>query len=73
VYRRGHRANHFAGRVFALLAGHRLKVSLRIIRVAAVIAVDADPMHFAGVQHLLFTHHRDIVFRLTRHDAGITA
>ena len=41
--------------------------------VAAEIAVDADPVHLAAVQHLLLADDGDVVLRLAGHDAGPAA
>src|SRR4029453_16164560 len=40
---------------------------------AAVVAVDADPVHLTPAQHFLFPDPRDVVFRLATDDAGVAA
>ena len=44
------RAADLAGRLLAMHAGHRLPVGLRVVRRAAVIVVDAQPVHLAAHQ-----------------------
>lgn len=59
--------------VFTVLTQYGLKVRFRIIRVAPVITVYADPVHFAAMQNFLLAHNRDVVFRLAGNDTGIAA
>src|SRR5579862_8177369 len=66
-------ADVFAGRVFALHAGHRLVIHFRIVEVAAEVSVDADPLHDAAAHHLFLTDHGDVVLRLAGDDAGVAA
>jgi hypothetical protein len=47
--------------------------ALRRGGVALVIAVDAQPVHFALAQHLLLADGRDVVLRLAGDDAGVAA
>src|SRR6185436_2301291 len=71
-----HRADHLAGRVLALHAGHGLRVGLdrlRPLRLARVVAVDADPVHLATLGHLVLAHHRDVVLGNAGGDAGVAA
>src|SRR5690606_4770340 len=68
------RAYRFAGREFAVLAGHRLKRNLRILgdhRIAGaaegrsfqfsvrVVTIQADPVHLATAQDLILADDRD--------------
>ena len=73
VNRRAHRADHFAGSVLALLARHRLEVSLGIVAVALEVGIDAKPVHVPSENRLLLAHDRNIVFRLAGDDAVIAA
>ena len=80
---RVHRADAFAGGCFAMLAEHRLDRHLRIlrgqlrvhigIRIVAVIAIDAHPVHLAATGHLVLADDGDVVFALTSHHAGRAA
>ena len=67
------RANHFAGRVLALLARDRLVVHGGIFRSALVVHVDAQPLHLAATHRLLLANYRDVVFRLAGHDARLAS
>src|SRR5690606_8369939 len=78
VYGGRDRTDRLAGRVFALHAGQRLEADRRIggvqaVSVAHIVAVDADPVHLASVLHLFLADGRNIVFGLTRRDAGVAA
>ena len=72
---RRHRANHFTGRLFALLAKDRLKI--RAVGFTQIvtreISVDPEPVHFAASLDLLLADHRDVIFRLAGYDARIAA
>ncbi len=68
-----HRTNVFAGSVFALHAGDGLLHHLRVVLVARVVTIHADPMHFASAQHLVLAHHRRIIFRHARDHTGIAS
>src|SRR5258708_618164 len=87
VYRGADGANLLARRVLTLLAGNRLKkcrgiekrlivarwiVGRRLDRLF-VVAVDADPMHFAAAHDLILADYGDVVFRLAGDHAGIAA
>ena len=68
------RADHLAGRVLAMHAGHRLEVAARGSSGSpVVVAVDAQPMHLASARDLILARHRDVVLRLAGDDAGIAA
>src|SRR5256714_10534234 len=73
MHRRADRADDFARRLLALLTWQRLIVSLRVRFVAAVVAVNPQPVHLAAAHHLLFADHRDVVFGVAGDDAGRTA
>src|SRR5271163_1012715 len=77
-------ANLLAGRVFALLAGDGLEegfgIRERIVILAAgiagfgldfVVAVDANPVHFAPAHHLVLANDGNIVFRLAGDHARV--
>ena len=68
-----HRADVFAGRVFALHAGNGLLDHFGIVLIARVVAIHADPVHFAAAQHLIFADHRSVVFRHAGDHAGVAA
>ena len=70
---RAHRANHFAGRVLALHAGHRLEERFGIVAVALVVGVDANPVHVAADDDLLFADDGDVVLRLAGEHAVVAA
>ena len=53
-------------------ARHRLECDCRRLGGAAVVAVDAQPVHLAAGEHLLLADHRDVVLRLAGGDAGLT-
>ena len=73
MHRRPHRANHFAGRILALHARHRLEVGVRILVVTDEIIVNAYPVHLPPAPHLPLPHHRNIVLALAGHHAGVAA
>src|ERR1041384_3250117 len=54
-------------------ARHRLVKSLGIIRLAFVIAIDAEPMHLAPARHFGLADDRTSVFRLAGDHAGVAA
>src|SRR5581483_3696768 len=64
-----HRTYQLAGSVFALHTGHRLVVENRIVEVAGVIRVHANPVHVAAAADLVFADHRNVVLRLARDHA----
>ncbi len=68
-----HRANNFAGRIFALHAGDRLEECSRVIAIAFVVGVDANPVHVAAEASLLLADDRDVVFRLAGQDAVVAS
>ncbi len=70
---RAHGADHFAGRVLALHAGHGLKVGFGIVAVALVVGVDANPVHVAANDALLLADDGDVVFRLAGDHAVVAA
>src|SRR6185437_2499504 len=67
------RAHHFARRVFAHHARHRLRVTAWVVHAAVEITVDPDPVHLAATLHLILADHRYVVFRLARHGARVAA
>src|SRR5208282_4039595 len=67
------RADVLARRVFALHAGQRLVVHLRVVQAAAEIGVDANPVHRAAARHLVLADDRDVVFGLARDHARVAA
>ena len=73
VDRRLHRADQFAGRMFAMHARHRRVVERRVVQAAAVISIHANPVHFAVLMDLLFTDDGDVVFHFTGDHAGVAA
>jgi len=73
MHSRAYWTNLLAGRVLAMLAGHRLEVCARRGQVALKISVDAQPLHIAADADLLLAHHGNIILRITAHDAGIAA
>ena len=70
---RAHRTNEFAWRILALHARHRLEISLRIITIALVVSIHAQPVHMAALVDLILADHRNVVFRLARNDAVVAA
>src|SRR6202035_3518205 len=73
VHRGRHRADHLAGGDLALHAGDRLVVGHGVVKAAGDVAVDAQPVHLALLQHLLLADRRDVVLRLAGDDAGAAA
>ena len=73
VHRGGDGADHLAGRLLALHAGHGLKMHRGLLRSAVEIAVDTNPVHLAPARDLVLADDGDVVFRLARHDAGVAA
>jgi len=71
VHRGADRADDFAGRVLALLARNRLVIHAGILGAALVVHVDAQPLHLAAAHRLLLADHRNVVLRLTCHDASL--
>ncbi len=65
--------NLLAGRVFAVLAGHRLQVCARRSQIAFKIGVDTQPLHVAPDFHLVLAHDGDVVLRVAAYDAGVAA
>src|SRR5690606_12200642 len=77
-----YRAYRFARSVVAMLTKHRLENHFRILcsvfeftpvidrSVAAVVAVDAQPVHLATVDDFLATHKGNVVLHVTRHHAS---
>ena len=55
----------FGGIASGFAAGSRERVR--------IIAINANPVHFASPHHLFFAHYRDVVFRLASDDAGVAA
>src|SRR5690606_11724285 len=80
-----HRADSLARCIIAMLAKHGLEYHLRILssilkfppvvhrRIAAVVAVDTQPVHFTAVDHFLAAHERHVVLYVTRHHASATS
>ena len=52
-----------------MLAEHRLRHHLRLLRAAREIAVDANPMHLAIARHLVLADNRNVILALTGHHA----
>src|SRR6185369_7926012 len=73
VHRRTNRADHFAGSVLALLAGHRLEVGLGIGAVTLEISIHAQPVHVPPEHSLLLADDGDIVLRLASDNAVVAA
>jgi hypothetical protein len=73
VDRRGDRADRLARRLLAVLAGHRHVEEVGVVEPAAVVGVDADPVHLAPDQHLVLADDRDVVLGLAGGDAGVAA
>src|SRR5271166_3185291 len=73
VDRRFDRADDLAGRLLAMHAGYGLKMGARLLCLAFVVAIDADPMHFASAQYFLLADHRNVVLRLAGDRAGAAA
>src|SRR5262245_15274322 len=69
--RRAYGTDDFAWRLLAVHAQDWLKETVRRIRVAFPISIDAQPVHLPLMDHLLLADHRDVVFGLARDDAGI--
>ena len=53
-----------------MLAEHRLRHRLRVFVRAGVIAVNANPVHFAALADHFLADDRDVVFALTGDHAG---
>ena len=66
-------AHDLARRVLALLAGHWLKISLRICLSAFVVGIDSKPVHLAAARDLFLPYYRYVVFGDARDDAGTAA
>src|SRR5580658_6460944 len=73
VIGRAHRADDFTGRVFALHAGHGLEERLRIVAIAFVVGVDANPVHVAADVDLLFADDGNVVLGLAGDHAVVAA
>src|SRR2546425_691067 len=71
--RRAHGTHRLARRVLAVHARHRLEVRLGMLGFAAVVRVDADPVHLTAAQHFGFSYHRNVVLRLAADDARVAA
>ena len=54
---------------------HNLRVSIIIIGrpINLEVSIDAQPVHFTTIEHLLATHNRHIVFGLACNDTTVTA
>src|ERR1019366_5018345 len=65
-----HGADQLARGILALHAGNRLVVDGRVIGLAVVVGVDANPVHGAPAAHLVFADHGDIVLGLAGDHAG---
>ena len=72
VHRRHHGADRLAGGVLAVLAHHRLVQHLGRVGLAAVVAIDAQPVHLAAPARLGLADHRDVVLGVARDHAGGT-
>src|SRR5690606_31458994 len=46
--------------------------SFFLVHTGAEVAVDAQPEHIPGASYLVFTHHRNVVFRVTRYYTAST-
>src|SRR5262249_37056206 len=66
-------ADRLARRLLALHARHGLVDDLRIRRLAAVVAIDAQPVHLALAVHLVLAHDGDVVLRLAGDYAAVAA
>ena len=64
------RADAFAGGRFAMLAEHRLRHRLRVLLRPGIVAVDANPVHFAALADHFLADNRDVIFALTGDHAG---
>src|SRR5262249_33166425 len=74
VHRGLDRANVFARRILAVHARHRLEVILfRLLRWAANVAIDPQPVHLPPEAHLLLADDGNVVFRLAGDHAGLAA
>src|SRR5258708_19337683 len=67
---RQHRTNRFAGSVLTVLAHHGLMHADRVFFRAAVVTIDAQPVHDANALHLVLADDGNVVFRLTGDHAG---
>ena len=67
------RADRLARRVLALHARHRLVEDFRVVDVAAVVAVDAQPVHLALAHHFFLADDGDVVLRLAGDHAAVAA
>ncbi len=66
-------ADDLARRPLAVLAQDRLQQHVRCLRAAFVVAIDAQPVHLALMDHLLLADDGDVVFRHAGDDAGVAA
>jgi hypothetical protein len=73
MHGRAHRHTTSQGAFLALLARHRLEVGFRIVAVALVIRVDANPVHVPAQHGLFLAHHRNVVLGLTGDHAIVAA
>ena len=77
VHGGGHRTHLLARCIFTLHASDRLDghlveliaINLAIGFAERVVPVQTQPVHFAAAKHLVFADDRNVVFRLTRHNA----
>src|SRR6185295_1428660 len=67
------RAPHLAGRFLAMHARDRLEIAARILDIAGVVAVDAQPQHLAADFDLLLADDQHIVLDVAGRDASIAA
>ncbi len=65
-----YRAHILTRGVIAVLAHQRLKHHCWVVNIAAVITVNAHPVHFVKARYFPFTYNRYIIFCITSNNAG---
>ena len=65
------RANEFARSVLAMHAWHGHMIKFGVIQGAAVVSIDADPVHLAIASDLIFADYGNVIFNFTRDEAGV--
>ena len=73
VHGRADRTDGLARRGLAVHARNGLEVGLRILDVALMVGVDAQPVHLAAAHHFVFADDGNVVLRLARDDARVAA
>src|SRR5690606_34617860 len=70
VVRGVHRTNRLARRIIAVLTKHRHEAYLQLFSWTVVVAIDAQPRHFASVTARFLADYRDIIFGIACNDTS---